>query len=126
MFWTAWVTLAALAVYIWMTINVSRARYRFQVPAPLTDGPQEFLSVMRVQMNTVEQLVVFLPALWLCAWLLGDRYAAAGGALWTLGRILYARAYYRNPADRSLGYGLTVLASLGLMAGAAVGLLMLA
>lgn len=125
MYWTAWVTLAALAVYIWMIVNVGRARQRYQVPAPLTEGPQEFMSVMRVQMNTVEQLIIFLPALWLCAWFLGDRYAAAGGVAWILGRVMYAAAYYRNPAKRGPGFGLTVMASFALMAGAVVGLLTL-
>lgn len=122
---TGWVTLVALLVYLWMTINVSRARHRFGIQAPLTDGPQQFLSVLRVQSNTVEQLALFLPALWMCAWFLGDRYAAAGGALWIVGRILYARGYYRDPKDRALGYGLTVIASFALMVGAAVGLLTL-
>lgn len=122
--WTAWVTLAALLVYLWMTINVSRARHRFGIPAPLVDGPQEFMSVLRVQMNTVEQLALFLPALWICAWALNDRLAAAGGLLWIVGRVLYARGYYRDPKDRALGYGLTVVASFGLMVGAAYGLLL--
>lgn len=122
MAWTASVTLVALLVYLWMTINVSRARIRYHVPAPLVDGPQEFMSVLRVQLNTVEQMVLFLPALWMCAWLLGDRYAAAGGAAWILGRLLYARAYYRNPADRGPGYALTLVASFALMVGAAIGL----
>lgn len=123
--WTAWVTLAALLVYVWMTINVSRARHRFGIPAPLVDGPQEFMSVMRVQMNTVEQLALFLPALWLCAWAWNDRVAAGLGVLWIIGRVFYARAYYRDPKDRALGYGLTVIASFLLMAGAGFGLITL-
>lgn len=121
--WTAWATLAALLVYLWMTINVSRARHRFGIPAPIVDGPQEFMSVLRVQMNTVEQLALFLPAMWICAWAWSDRMAALGGVLWIVGRVLYARAYYRDPKDRALGYGLTVVASLLLMLGAAFGLL---
>jgi glutathione S-transferase len=123
MIWTAWVTLAALLVYLWMTVNVSRARHRFGIPAPIVDGPQDFMSVLRVQLNTVEQLALFLPALWLCAWAFDDRVAAAGGVLWTVGRVLYARAYYRDPKDRALGYGLTVVASFLLMLGAAWGLI---
>jgi glutathione S-transferase len=121
--WTAWATLAALLVYLWMTINVSRARQRFGIPAPIVDGPQEFMSVLRVQLNTVEQLALFLPALWICAWAWNDRMAALGGAVWIIGRVLYARAYYRDPKDRALGYGLTVVASLLLMLGAAFGLI---
>ncbi len=78
---------------------------------------------MRVQVNTVEQIIVFLPALWMCAVLLGDRWAALGGAIWVLGRIIYALAYYRDPAKRSVGFMITLLATLGLIAGTALGLL---
>ena len=125
MIWTAWLSLLALLVYLWMTVNVSRARIRFSIPAPITDGPQEFMSVVRVQMNTVEQMALFFPALWMCAWFLDDKLAAAMGLLWVVGRILYARAYYRDPKDRALGYGLTVVASFLLMLGTAYGLITL-
>lgn len=121
---TAWVTLAALLVYIWTGMNVGRARAKHKVMAPSTDGPEEFQRVLRVQINTLEQLALFLPALWICAYFLTDRWAATGGLAWVFGRILYALAYYKDPAKRELGFGITILSSLGLMIGAAVGLLM--
>lgn len=121
--WTAWATLAALTVYLWVFINAGRARHKHKVPAPSMDGPMEFQSAQRVQANTVEQIVLFLPALWLCAWFLGDRWAAAGGALWVAGRILYALGYYRDPSRRGAGFVLAFLASIALMCGAAIGLL---
>lgn len=121
--WTAWTTLAALAVYFWMLANVGRARGKFKIAAPATDGPSEFQSVLRVQMNTVEQMVMFLPALWMCAFYFGDRSAALGGAVWIIGRILYAIGYYKAPAKRSVGFALTMLGTLGLMIATAVGLL---
>jgi|GEM_PF-3716637 len=64
--WTAWVTLAAIAMYAWVLYNVGKARGKFGIHAPVCDGPVEFLSVLRVQANTVEQMVVFFPALWVC------------------------------------------------------------
>lgn len=122
-FWTAWTTLVALLVYFWIVFNVGRARGKFRIDAPVMDGPLPFLSVLRVHANTVEQMVMFLPALWLCAVYRGDHYAAAGGAVWIVGRILYALSYYRDPAKRGPGFAVTVLATLGLMAAAASGLL---
>jgi len=120
--WTAWTTLAALLSYFWIVFNVGRARSTFKIEAPAMEGPLPFLSVLRVQANTVEQMVMFLPALWLCALYLSDYYAAAGGVVWIIGRLWYALAYYRDPAKRGPGFALTILATLGLMAGAAIGL----
>lgn len=120
--WTALVTLAASAVYGWMLANVGRARGKFKIAAPATDGPVEFQSVLRVQANTVEQMVVFFPALWMCAFFLGDLWAAAGGLIWVIGRIVYAIGYYEAPARRSLGFGITSFGSVALMLGAAIGI----
>jgi len=119
---TAWVTLAALIVYIWMGYNVGKARVKYKVPAPAMDGPIGFQSAMRVQANTSEQCIIFLPALWMCAVYLGDCWAAAGGAFWIVGRIVYAFGYYKSPSKRYMGFGITSLASIGLMIGTAVGL----
>jgi glutathione S-transferase len=121
---TAWVTLAALAVYLWTGVNVARARARYKVPAPAMDGPLGFQSAMRVQANTLEQLPMALVPLWLCAWFLGDAWAAAGGLLWCVARIVYALGYYRDPARREAGFVLGMVASALLVAGAVIGLML--
>jgi glutathione S-transferase len=121
---TAWATLAALAVYLWTGVNAGRARVKYKVRAPSMDGPPEFQSRQRVQLNTLEQMPLLLAPLWMCAWFLGDGWAAAGGVLWCAGRIAYALAYYRDPAKRGPGY-LISLAACGLLCGGTVvGLLM--
>ncbi len=120
---TAWTTLASLAVYQWTCTNVGLARGRYKVLAPATEGPPEFTRRMRVQMYTLEQLPMLLVPLWLCAWFLGDTWAAAGGMLWCIGRILYALAYYRDPARRAPGFIISSVASVLLMVGTVVGLL---
>jgi glutathione S-transferase len=111
---TAWTTLAALAVYAWTGINAGRARGTYKVKAPSMDGPPAFLAAQRVQANTLEQLPLFL----------GDSWAAAGGALWCVGRILYALGYYKDPAKREVGFILAFIASLLLFIGTAVGLIL--
>ena len=122
---TAWATLAVLAMVFWLTFNVGRARARFKIDAPAMDGPPAFLSVLRVHANTVEQLVLFLPALWLCAIFYNDRFAALCAAVWIAGRILYAVGYYRDPAKRGPGFGIALLATVVLI-GATVRALLLA
>ena len=121
---TAWVTLAALAVYLWTGINVGRARATHKIAAPAMDGPLQFQSTLRVQANTLEQLPLVLAPLWMCAWFLGDGWAAAGGLLWCVARVLYALGYYRAPAKRELGFILGMVASALLIVGTITGLLL--
>jgi glutathione S-transferase len=121
---TAWTTLAALGVYFWTFAEAARARVKYKVPAPSMDGPVEFQSRHRVQMNTLEQLPLLLVPLWLCATYLGDAWAAAGGLLWCVGRVLYALGYYKAPAKREFGFVTGMVASALLILGTVVGLLM--
>lgn len=121
--WTAWVTLAALVMYAWVLYNVGKARGKFGIHAPACDGPVEFLSVLRVQANTVEQMVAFFPALFVCAACYNDVFAAVFGAIWVVARILYAVGYYQEPKKRSLGFNLSALAIVALMGGTAFGLI---
>ena len=118
---TALATVAALLVYIATSMIAGRARQTYGVAAPAMTGHVEFEKRLRVQMNTLEQLVLFLPALWLATHPLGDKVTAAIGIVWSVGRILYAAAYYRDPKTRSLGFGLTFIPSLVLLISAAVG-----
>lgn len=106
---TSLATLLAAAVYFALTVIVGRARLRYKVAAPAVAGPPDFERRLRVQMNTVEQIVVFLPVLWLCAVWVGDIPAAAGGLVWSVGRVLYAKGYYAAPEKRTIGFALTVL-----------------
>jgi len=121
---SAWATLAVLAVYLWTGYNAGKARVTYKVSAPSMDGPPEFLRAIRVQANTLEQLPLVLAPLWMCAWFLGDMWAAAGGVLWCIGRIVYALAYYKFPPSRATGYLISLIACAGLMGGTVVGLLL--
>jgi glutathione S-transferase len=121
---TAWATLAVLGVYFWTGVMAGVARARYKVAAPSMDGPLPFQSAQRVQANTLEQLPLVLAPLWLCATYLGDTWAAAGGLLWCLGRVLYALGYYRDPSKREAGFVIGMVACGALVAGSAVGLLL--
>lgn len=120
---SAWITLATLLLYVWIVMKVGKARKTFSILAPSVDGPPEFLRTLRVQANSVEQMVLFLPALWMCALCLNDLAAAFGGVIWLIGRTMYAIGYYREAAKRGLGFALSSMAALGLLVAAAYGLL---
>jgi glutathione S-transferase len=115
---TALVTLLAILVYFYSSILVSRARRTFGVKLPAISGNPDFERVFRAQMNTLEWLPIFLPALWLFAVYLGDGIAAAIGLVWVIGRILYVLGYAQAVAKRSLGFAIQALAAIALWAGA--------
>lgn len=120
--YTAAVTLLALLLYQVVSMGAGRARARYGIKAPAVTGNEHFERAYRVQMNTLEQMVFFLPALWLCAVLLSDIGAAVGGLVWAIGRAMYAVSYRNDPAKRGPGMGLTMLAQFGLWLGAVAGL----
>ena len=76
-----------------------------------------FERVFRVQMNTLEQLVVFLPALWIFASFVSPLWAAVLGAIFIVGRAIYASTYVRDPKSRSIGFALTAIPNLLMLLG---------
>ena len=113
----------ALAEYWVFTLQCGRARGRLGVPAPATTGNPEFERYLRVQYNTIEQLVIFLPALFGFAHFASPGWAAALGVVFIVGRALFAHGYVRDPARRGPGFGLTLLANTVLLLGSVVGAL---
>lgn len=115
--YVAIVTVLALLEFLWFGFMVGRARAKFGIHAPATTGNEAFERYFRVQMNTLEQLVLFLPALWIFAAYVSPVWAAALGAVFIIGRAVYAATYIRNPKSRSLGFALTALPTLTMMIG---------
>ncbi len=105
------VVMLALLQYTWFGIEVGRARGRFEVPAPATTGHENFERFFRAHQNTTEQLVVFLPAIFACAYLVNETLAAAMGLLFVIGRLMYFRGYTNPEKSRSLGFGLGLIAN---------------
>lgn len=116
-------TLLTLLVYLAVSLNVARARGKYGVKAPAVTGNEHFERAYRVQMNTLEQMVFFLPSMWLFALLLNDKGAAAGGLIWAVGRIIYSISYVRNPASRGIGFTISFIAAIGMFLGAVYGLI---
>ena len=112
---TSLATLLAASVYTWILVNVGRARGRTGIAAPAVAGNEEFERYYRVQMNTVEQIVVLIPLLWLSAAWIGDLWGALAGLTWSVGRVVYARAYYVDPTKRGPGFGISALPILAML-----------
>ena len=116
---TALVSLVALLVYFYMGLRVGQARAKYKIEAPAVTGNPDFERAYRIQMNTLEWLPIFLVSLWAFA-VFWDRdlIAAAIGAVWIIGRILYLTGYSRAAEARGRGFGIQALAAGVLLFGA--------
>ena len=115
------VIVLALMQFVALGLLVGRARARYGVKAPAIAGHDVFERYFRVQQNTMELLVAFVPAIWLFASYVSPTWGAALGAIYLVGRFIYLRSYVRDPSTRSLGFGLSALPIIAMMIGALVG-----
>ena len=115
------ISILALILYAVTAGNVARMRGRHKVLAPAMTGHPEFERAVRVQANTLEQMVPFLVSLWLCALFLNVLAAEILGLVWIAARIFYAISYQKDPAKRGAGFGLAYFAWALLTLGALVG-----
>ena len=115
------VTALALLQFIVFGFKVGRARGRYGIKAPATSGNETFERHFRVQQNTLEQLIVFLPGLYLFSHYYSPLVAAAIGVIYLIGREVYSMTYVKDPAKREIGYGLTFLPTVVLVLGGLFG-----
>jgi uncharacterized membrane protein YecN with MAPEG domain len=118
---TAIVIALALLEYSVITILCGRARARCGVVAPATSGDPIFERYFRAQQNTLEQLIVFVPAMLLFGRYVSVPIGAGVGLVFIVGRALFARGYYRDPPTRASGFGLSLLSNLVLLLGGLIG-----
>ena len=115
------VALLAVAQLVFFAVLVGRARGRYGVKAQAVSGHEGFERVYRVQMNTLELLVAFLPALFIAAKYWPQGWVAVAGAVYLVGRIIYWRSYTAAPASRGLGFALSMFPILALVIAGLVG-----
>ena len=106
---TAIVTVLAVLQFVFFGVQVGSMRVKYGIKAPATDGKPEFERMFRVHYNTMEQLVAFLPALWLYGYMVSNLWGAAIGLVYLAGRFIYRAEYLKDPDSRSLGFALSVL-----------------
>lgn len=117
----ALVTSLILVEYFVFTLLVGRARAKTGIEAPAVSGDPLLERAMRVQLNTLEQMVVVIPAMWIFAQFNSASVAAGLGILFVIGRAIYCVSYMKEPSKRTLGFVLGMLASVILMFGALYG-----
>lgn len=109
------VTALLLIQYTFFSFRAGAARSKGEVKAPAVAGEENFERCLRVQMNTLEQLVVILPAMWVCAVYFRPDVAAILGAVFIVGRFIYSAAYLNDPSKRGTGFIIGFLASVVLI-----------
>ncbi len=118
----ALVIVLALLVYLGTFFAAGRARHRYAVKAPAVTGPPEFERALRVQQNTLEQLILFIPSLWLFSSFVSPRWGGIVGLVWVAGRVYYAVSYLRDPETRGPGFLIGGVSVMILLIGALVGI----
>ncbi len=121
----ALITCLALLVYVWNFFSAGAARGKHKILAPATTGHPEFERKLRVQQNMLEQLVIFIPSLWIFSLTLQVLVGTALGLLFVIGRVIYSVSYAADPSKRGLGFGLAILPTLILLVGGLIGVIRL-
>ena len=115
------VTALAILQFIVFGYKVARARGRYGIKAPAVAGNEIFERYFRVQQNTLEQLLAFLPSIVLFSRYFSPYLAAALGVVYLIGREIFAFTYVKEPAKRELGFTLTLLPTAILLIGGLFG-----
>jgi glutathione S-transferase len=117
----SFVVVLALIEYSILVLMVGQARQKYKVPAPATTGDPIFERYFRVQQNTLEQLIVFIPAMFIFATYVHMLGAAALGFVFVIARAIYARGYISDPGKREGGAIATFLVNAILVVGSLIG-----
>jgi uncharacterized membrane protein YecN with MAPEG domain len=116
------ITVLALLFYIFTLGRTGYMRAKHKIMAPAVIGHPAFECAYRIQMNTVESLVAFLPLLWISALFFDAYIAGIIGIIWLIGRIVYWIGYTANPTKRGPGAAITMLAVIALLICSILGL----
>ncbi len=119
--YTALVVIITLIEYAVFMAACGRARIKYKIHAPAVSGNEMFERYLRVQQNTLEQLIIFIPAITLCAVFLHDVTAAIVGIFFVVGRAMYFKSYIADPSGRGPGMMIGFIATILLLIGALVG-----
>lgn len=114
------ITVSALIVYYVTILKVGLARAKYEIKPPAMTGDPNFERALRVQANTLEQLILFLPLVWIFSYYVSELWGAILGGIWIFGRVLYAWGYYQEAKKRTLGFGISGLSVMSLLLGCLV------
>jgi uncharacterized MAPEG superfamily protein len=100
---------------------VGKARGKYGVSAPAISGNPIFEREFRVHQNTVEQLVIVIPGMWMFGLYVHAMTAAGIGLIFVISRFIYRNAYLADPKSRSSGFGIGAACEITLVLGSLVG-----
>ena len=112
----------ALLEYMVMGALVGRARVKYGIAAPALTGHPDFERTNRVHVNTLENLIIFIPSVWIFAAYVSTLWAAVLGFAFVVCRAIYAVGYLKSAESRSIGAGFTGLVEVVLVGGSLFGL----
>ncbi len=115
------IVMLALIEYLYFGVAVGRARVRHGVEAPAVTGDEQFERFHRAHQNTLEQLIVFIPAIYAAAYYANELFAVALGVIFLISRAHYFRSYIADPSRRGRGMLGSMLVSVLLIAAGLVG-----
>lgn len=120
--YVALVSILILMQLFYFMGRVGAARVKYEIDAPAVTGNEIFERTYRVHQNTLEQLMIFLPGMWLCGMYTNHMVAAVAGIVFIIGRFVYSAKYVADPASRGIGMGIGFLASVVVVLGALWGI----
>ena len=103
------VTVLALLQYVYFGLEVGGVRAKTGIKAPAMSGDETFERYNRVHQNTLEQLVLLIPVLWIYAHHVNPLWGAGLAAVYIIGRFIYRSSYIQDPSSRSVGFTLSFL-----------------
>jgi len=116
--------IATLVQFLFFGVMTGKARVKYGVKAPAIIGAEGFERMYRVQMNTLEMLVIFIPAIFIASNYWSPLLTSGLGAVFIIGRFMYWRAYVADPKTRSIGFMLSLLPSVALIVLSLVGIVL--
>ena len=116
-------TCLALLVYVWAIFLCGRARGQYGIKAPAVTGHPEFEKYYRIQQNTLEQLMLFLPSLWVFSTVVSPFWGGIIGLVFVAARAFYVVSYARDPASRGPGFTIGAIAAAVLLLGGLAGVI---
>lgn len=116
------VAVLAVLQFFFFGAMTGKARGKSGLKAPAVTGDAGFERMYRVQMNTLEVLIILLPGLFLAGKYWSDALVAGIGMVYVIGRFIYWRAYISEPSKRAIGFILSIVPALGLVLLALIGI----
>ncbi len=115
------IILVALIQYQAFGLRTGIARGKYAVPPPKCTVNDTWERIFRVHQNTMEQLVVFVPAQLLFSYYVSARWAILPGVAFLIARQTYSHMYLKNPMKR--GFAFTFMINAVLVIGSLIGVI---